>query len=64
MSFDRILSKKLSMLLHGMPGNTVSFHGYTGSGKSVVGFVMPVLRHITLLTNLYLLHLIFFSDIH
>lgn len=46
MHFDRILSKRLSKLMQGMPVHNVAIHSYTGSGKSVLSLVLPTLKQL------------------
>jgi len=45
MHFDRILDKKLFRVLNAVPALYRSVHTFTGSGQSVVGLTMPVLKH-------------------
>ncbi len=44
--FDRIMSKKMSQIVSCVPAKLKGMHGCTGSGKSVLGLVLPVMKHV------------------
>ena len=45
MHFDRILDKKLFKVMASVPTVFRGIHTFTGSGQSVVGLTMPILKH-------------------
>lgn len=42
--FDRIMNRKLLKILAGIPCKTRALHFFTGSGKSVLTLIFPIIR--------------------
>lgn len=45
MHFDRILAKKIFAVMNVVPVRCLTIHNFTGSGQSVMGLVLPVIKH-------------------
>jgi hypothetical protein len=44
--FDRIMTKKMGQIVNCVPAKLKGMHGCTGSGKSVLGLVLPVMKQV------------------
>jgi hypothetical protein len=45
--FDRIMSKRMAQIVNCVPAKLKGMHGCTGSGKSVIGLVLPAMKQLT-----------------